>query len=255
MNLPQWALDLLPANLGGGADAVELPDQAPVTVSPWAESVVEEAETQKLFPYRIYDLLGRDFTRNITRFEFALLAVRTYELLANDYDTLSVTTYKDPELGQSDTLFFRDCKDEDYIVDDTMSKAYNLGIISGYSKPWPTFSVGENGKIITYTNDDGVLVKLVDWYDVNVGPNDPITREQAAAMLARLAEALGKPLPAAGSTPFTDTVSDWAQENVAQVYNAGIMTGTSDTTFSAKSNYTIEQSIATMVRMAEYVNQ
>ena len=41
MNLPQWALDLLPANLGGGADAVELPDQAPVTVSPWAESVVE----------------------------------------------------------------------------------------------------------------------------------------------------------------------------------------------------------------------
>ena len=83
----------------------------------YTSSVVEEAETQKRFPYRIYDLLGRDFTRNITRFEFALLAVRTYELLANDYDTLSVTTYKDPELGQSDTLFFRDCKDEDYIVD------------------------------------------------------------------------------------------------------------------------------------------
>lgn len=71
-------------------------------------------------------------------------------------------------------------------------------------------------------------------------------------MLARLAEALGKPLNASTSTPFTDAVSDWARDSVAKVYNAGIMTGTSSTTFSAKSNYTIEQSIVTMVRMANY---
>ena len=61
MNLPQFALDLLPANLGGGSASVELPEQAPVTVSPWAESIVDEAEAQKLFPYRIYDVYGRDF--------------------------------------------------------------------------------------------------------------------------------------------------------------------------------------------------
>ena len=61
MNLPQCALDLLPANLGGGSASVELPEQAPVTVSPWAEPIVDEAEAQKLFPYRIYDVYGRDF--------------------------------------------------------------------------------------------------------------------------------------------------------------------------------------------------
>ena len=61
MNLPQFALDLLPANLGGGSASEELPEQAPVTVSPWAESIVDEAEAQKLFPYRIYDVYGRDF--------------------------------------------------------------------------------------------------------------------------------------------------------------------------------------------------
>ncbi|MGO5029705.1 S-layer homology domain-containing protein [Candidatus Agathobaculum pullicola] len=71
-------------------------------------------------------------------------------------------------------------------------------------------------------------------------------------MLARLVEALGKPLTAAASAPFTDTVSDWAKDSVAQVYNAGIMTGTSATTFDAKANYTIEQSIVTMVRIADY---
>ncbi|MGO5029706.1 hypothetical protein [Candidatus Agathobaculum pullicola] len=146
MNLPQFALDLLPANLGGGADAVELPQQAPVTVSPWAESVVDEAEAQKLFPYRIYDVYGRDFTRNITRYEFALLAVRTYEVLSNDYRTPIATFYMNPELGQSDSLRFPDCEDEGYGVDSTMSQAYNLGIISGYSKPWPTYFVGKMGK-------------------------------------------------------------------------------------------------------------
>ena len=155
------------------------------------------------------------------------------ETLGNDYTesitraefaALAVQTYE--TISGSEVTYtasnFADCTNNEAV-----SKAYALDILAGYNSADTTS-------------------------DVRVGPDNLITREQAATMLARLSEKLGKPLPA-GSTPFTDTVSDWAQENVAQVYNAGIMTGTSDTTFSAKSNYTIEQSIATMVRMAEYV--
>lgn len=106
-------------------------------------------------------------------------------------------------------------------------EAHNLGLLQGYDS------------ISTHS-------------DIYIGPNDPITWERAAAMMARLAEALSKPLTSASSTQFTDTVSDWASDSVVKVYNAGIMTGTSSTTFSAKSNYTIEQSIVTMVRMVNY---
>ena len=54
---------------------------------------------------------------------------------------------------------------------------------------------------------------------------------------------------------FTDITGHWAADNILFAASRGLLSGTSDTTFSAKSNYTIEQSIATMVRMAEYVNQ
>lgn len=205
MNLPASALAQLPAELGGTFS------DSPI-VSDWAQDFVACAKKN----YLLTSSLGNDYTRNITRAQFADLAIQTYEQLTGDNIE-----------GDYISGNFADCKIHKY---PGVVKAYELGILTGYNSS--EYRIG-----------------------IYVGPNDPITREQAAAMLARLAEALGKPLPAAGSTPFTDTVSDWAQENVAQVYAAGIMTGTSDTTFSAKSNYTIEQSIATMVRMAEYVNQ
>lgn len=205
MNLPASALALLPAELGGTFS------DSPI-VSDWAQDFVASAKKN----YLLTSSLGNDYTRNITRAQFADLAIQTYEQLTGD-------NIKGDYISGN----FADCKIHKY---PGVVKAYALGILTGYNSS--EYRIG-----------------------IYIGPNDPITREQAAAMLARLAEALGKPLPAAGSTPFTDTVSDWAQENVAQVYAAGIMTGTSNTTFSAKSNYTIEQSIATMVRMAEYVNQ
>lgn len=79
-------------------------------------------------------------------------------------------------------------------------------------------------------------------------PDGPLTREQAAAILARLSNAMGKPL-AGGYHPFTDGVASWADAAVGQVYQAGIMTGTGDTTFSPQGEYTRMQSIVTLMRL------
>ena len=117
---------------------------------------------------------------------------------------------------------FADCTNNEDV-----SKAYALGILAGYNSAESTS-------------------------DVRVGPDNLITREQAATMLARLSEKLGKPMEAADSLPFTDSIADWAYENVAKVYDAGVMAGTSATTFSGSANYTIEQSVVTMVRIAEF---
>lgn len=107
--------------------------------------------------------------------------------------------------------------------DTNVNKMYTLNVINGYG----------NGKF---------------------GPDDLLSREQAAVILDRLATALGKPMTA-GNPKFTDTSADWSKAGIANCYGSGVMLGTSDTTFSPKANYTIEQSIVTMVRLMEYTNK
>lgn len=107
----------------------------------------------------------------------------------------------------------------------------------------------------TFTDtDDGNVQKMAALGVVSgVGggafdPDGPLTREQAATILARLSNAMGKPL-SGGSHPFTDGVASWADAAVGQVYQAGIMTGTGDTTFAPQGEYTRMQSIVTIMRL------
>ncbi len=82
-------------------------------------------------------------------------------------------------------------------------------------------------------------------------PENPLTREQAAAMLVRLASALDRPLGAsAPETEFSDlsAVSSWALEAVGQVQASGILNGAGGA-FQPKGNYTKEQSIVTILRL------
>lgn len=246
MNLPQFALDLLPANLGGSTPAVSIPPAEPVIVSPWAQDSVEKAKELDLLPNGVYERFGRDFTQNITRYQFASMAVKMYETITNDIYTSTFPAYLDPAVDKYATLHslrFPDCSG-DYQVDDIMSKAYNLGIINGYGTPSPVFEI----------NNDGTVSDYIDYYNVNVGPHDLITREQAASMLIRLSDALGMSVPFTDNIPpFTDSISDWAYDDVARISNANIMTGTSDTTFDAKAGFTIEQSIVSLIRLEMYV--
>lgn len=155
------------------------------------------------------------------------------ETLGNDYTesitraefaALAVQTY---ETISGNEISYTASDFADCTNNEDVSKAYALGILAGYNSAESTS-------------------------DVRVGPDNLITREQAATMLARLSEKLGKPMEAADSLPFTDSIADWAYENVAKVYDAGVMAGTSATTFSGSANYTIEQSVVTMVRIAEF---
>lgn len=269
MNLPDWALAYLPVEMGGtetartvgdvfnfetatlksnwsdGTGAVtetpvtepETPvvntDATSVTYSAWAEEDIINAismgyldDDPDAFGYQpaVTDLLGSDYTRAITRGQFAALAVRYYETLMGD---ITGEDYTIP-VNSGDDVFADSTGNTD------MAKAFNLGILGGYNSA---------------DTRAGVYV----------GPNDNITREQAATMLTRLMEQLIEAFDSVGRTgwtvwyadslPFTDTISDWALDGVRAVYGVGAMTGTSGTTFSAKANYTIEQSIVTIMRI------
>ena len=269
MNLPDWALAYLPVEMGGtetartvgdvfnfesatlksnwndGTDSVtetpvtepETPvvntDATSVTYSNWAAEDIITAismgyldDDPDVFGYQpaVTDLLGSDYTRAITRGQFAALAVRYYETLMSD---ITGEDYTIPVATGDDV--FADCSNNE-----NMAKAFNLGILGGYNSA---------------DTRAGVYV----------GPNDLITREQAATMLTRLMECLINDFDSVGRTgwtvwyadslPFTDTISDWALDGVRAVYGVGAMTGTTSTTFSPKSNYTIEQSIVTIMRI------
>ena len=81
-------------------------------------------------------------------------------------------------------------------------------------------------------------------------PSALLTREQAATMLARLANAAGKPLAKKAAT-FSDngSISPWALEAVGQMQTTGIMGGVGNNTFAPKDPYTREQSIVTIMRL------
>lgn len=265
MNLPDWALAYLPVEMGGTETArtvddvfnfesatlksnwrdstgtvtetpvtePETPVATSVTYSNWAAEDIINAismgyldDDPDAFGYQpaVTDLLGSDYTRAITRGQFAALAIRYYETLMSD---ITGKNYTIP-VNSGDDVF------ADSTGDENMAKAFNLGILGGYNSA---------------DTRAGVYV----------GPNDNITREQAATMLTRLMEKLivafdsvgrtGWTVWYANSLPFTDTISDWALDGVRAVYGVGAMTGTTSTTFSAKSPYTIEQSIVTIMRI------
>ena len=83
-------------------------------------------------------------------------------------------------------------------------------------------------------------------------PDGQLTREQAAAILSRLAEAMGRPLPGAAAS-FADnaSIASWAMDAVGRVQAGGLMDGVGNGLFSPQGSYTREQSILTILRLYE----
>ena len=88
--------------------------------------------------------------------------------------------------------------------------------------------------------------------DGKFGPDLPLTREQAATMIANLCEFCDRPLPAAAPTfSDSDEISSWAVDGVGKVAAAGIMNGMGDNQFAPQETYTREQSIVTALKTYE----
>ena len=269
MDLPDWALAYLPVEMGGTGTAraigdvfdfetatlksnwsdstgstTETPVTKPenpvvdtdadeVTYSDWAESDIMSAGSKGYLDTvpqgnapAVTDLLGSDYTRAIIRGQFAALSLRFYEQFMKNYYPENDGTIV---VNHGDDVF------ADSVGNEAMAKAYNLGILGGYNSA---------------DSRSGVYV----------GPNDLITREQAATMLARLMQVIDEETGRGFysntdfnvTLPFTDTIADWAMAGVKTVYYWGVMNGTSGTTFSGQSNYTIEQSIVTLMRIDDW---
>lgn len=122
----------------------------------------------------------------------------------------------------------------------------------------------ESGETVSFSDtDDADVLRVASLGLVNgvgngkFGPDRPISRQEAAAMLARAADALGvEATGAARSFTDADALADWARKAVDTVtrieYGDGarVMQGVSDDRFEPHGLYTREQSILTILRLS-----
>lgn len=95
--------------------------------------------------------------------------------------------------------------------------------------------------------DDTFYADAVAWMAANeittgiepgcFGPGEPVTRGMVATFMYRLDRALGND-PATSDHPFDDIVFDFQNVPIGWLYDAGITTGTTKTTFSPESAVT-----------------
>lgn len=78
-------------------------------------------------------------------------------------------------------------------------------------------------------------------------PQANMTRAQFAVMVARALE-----LSSSTNTVFTDVDGKWYESSVQALYEAGILTGTSDSTFEPGATLTRQQAAAILFRVLEY---
>ena len=188
-----------------------------------------------------------------------------------------------PEEPSSD-MPFGDVNTDDWYYD-VVKYAYDNGLMTGTSAT--TFEPNittTRGMIVAILNrlegnptaaDAGFAdVNSGDWYadavnwaasvgivngysDTQFGPNDPITREQMAAILYNYAEYKGYDVSARADISSYDdaaNVSDWAIESVQWANAMGLVNGMTDTTIEPQGNATRAQIAAILSRYLTGIN-
>lgn len=158
-----------------------------------------------------YDFTGK-YSNYISREEFCILLGN---MIAVKDGYASLEAYMTDKGAVYLNNYFEDCAG----VDDSVNMLYALGIV--------------NGKDETHFDPHGTL-----------------TREEAATLLCRTAE-LYMWIGTETDLAYEDVnlISPWAKFFVTWVNEYGIMTGMSETEFAPQEVYTVEQALATMVRL------
>ena len=109
------------------------------------------------------------------------------------------------------------------------------------------FTDVDNGKVIFLAGMGIINGKS----ETEFAPDDTLTREEAAAIIIRMINAV-KPMPATEmwfEFADADEISDWAMSSIQTICNLGFMQGVGDNRFDPQNTYTKEQSAAVLLRV------
>lgn len=158
-----------------------------------------------------------NYSQNITREQFCVLIANL--ICVND-NYASIDKYMQDRNEPYLKNYFTDCNG----VDESVNILYALGIVSGKD-------------------------------ETHFDPNGTITREEAATILCKTAE-LYMWIGTDTSLSYSDfdQISEWARFFVTWANEYGIMTGITEDEFCPQGNYTVEQAIATIVRLYNLIS-
>lgn len=103
---------------------------------------------------------------------------------------------------------------------------------------------------VAWANENGIVSGISE--DC-FAPNEPITREQMAAIIYRYAAFKGYDITTSSNTSYTDNdnISDYAKDAVIWAAEKSVMTGNTDGSFAPKANTTRAQVASVFMRMVE----
>ena len=230
-------------------------------ISPWAKSEVEKAIEWGFVPIT----LRENYKKNITRAEFTRMAMcflsvqygyqpehilRVYGNTGSDFSMQDfLAAYCSVKKDRNGNDFISAATGEKWQYEEKR----NGGILLQYDGTRFTDlnkdKASENALInIAYA------IGIVNGVSVNsFRPDGNITRQEAAAMLMRIyknyAEFDGKEK----AFLFSDDeyIADWAKEDVYSIQVLGVMQGVGESAFAPQEEYTVEQAIATFLRLYE----
>ncbi len=216
------------------------------SISDWAVDTIARANAEGFIPE---DFGVANYTQNITREQFCDLAfTMLHKKIGMEHsENIGAFLLKD---GIEAMDYVENI--EDYSLKNAVSKSvvtlYDFNIIKG------------KREVRKPVEPDGYPFPFIDF-----APSDFITREEAATILDRIHSLLfikanpkQRPVP---QYKDDDEISDYAKKAVYRMRSEGIMNGVSadaalndvpqHTEFAPKASYTIEQSIATILRISE----
>ncbi len=227
--------------------------------SSWAADRVERAIYLKMVP----EELQGDYQADMTRAEFAKMTI--YFLAAqHDYPTFWAGGVADDVTTKDFVCYFLENRQrsgqpryskEDFwgdVPEARRTEARDSGWRELLTLMAPFSESGDLGDDSFYIHAAYVLGIVNGRDDGTFGPDDPITRQEAAAMLDRVYRTYAnKPLDTAELTQYQDEaeIGAWAKDPVARMVQYEIMTGTEEDRFSPLSPYTREQCIVTFDRL------
>lgn len=103
---------------------------------------------------------------------------------------------------------------------------------------------------VAWANENGIVSGISEEC---FAPNEPITREQMAAIIYRYAAFKGYDITTSSNTSYTDNdnISDYAKDAVIWAAEKSVMTGNTDGSFAPKANTTRAQAASVFMRMVE----
>lgn len=233
--------------------------------SPWAQNAVEVAIYWGLIPAE----LQCEYQKDMTRAEFAKMAIYFLSLqysyptfwadgVSDDATTKDFVCYlleesldetqEDDIPRYQETAFLEDVPEK---LREEVEKGGWRELLAAMT-PFAESSDPDRADDFFFIHAAYVLGIVNGRDDGTFGPDDPITRREAAAMLDRVYQVYASaPLNKARLTQYIDKdeIGFWAETSVARMVKYEIMTGTAEDAFSPRSHYTREQCFATFYRL------